>query len=96
MIKTGIKDIPTEYRVAINKKEGFTKFLADLKQIHEEYAQSAVGNPSTHSISQNPEMSTDFSKKSGNFRDRQNRYSVCKKFYRTLQRINRHETLRFC
>ncbi len=63
MIKTGIKDIPTEYRVAINKKEGFTKFLADLKQIHEEYAQSAVGNPSTNSISQNPEMSTDFSKK---------------------------------
>ncbi|MBO4693602.1 MAG: hypothetical protein J5659_04340 [Clostridia bacterium] len=32
------------------KKEGIAEFLADLKEIHEEYAQSVVSNPSGNSI----------------------------------------------
>ena len=39
----------------IDTKEGLTKFLADIKNIHEEYAQSVIGNPSTISISTAPE-----------------------------------------
>lgn len=53
MIKTGIEDIPGVYKNAINKKEETSKFLADLKKIHEEYAQGDVGVSSVNSIRQN-------------------------------------------
>ena len=53
MIKTGIEDIPDVYKNAINKKEETSKFLADLKKIHEEYAQGDVGVSSVNSIRQN-------------------------------------------
>ncbi len=42
MIKTGINDIPDirGLKDAINKKEGQDKFLTDLKEVHQVYAQS--------------------------------------------------------
>ncbi len=56
MIKTGIDDIPDikNLKRAINKKQSETEFLADLKQIRQEYAQSVHQfNSANTKISQN-------------------------------------------
>lgn len=52
MVKTGIDDIPKlrNLREAINKKESSSQYLADLKKIHEAYAQGVKENYSTNSI----------------------------------------------
>ena len=51
MIKTGLNDIPSIHKEAINKKRT-PKFLADLQTIHEEYAQSYIEYSSTNNITQ--------------------------------------------
>ncbi len=55
MIKTGITDIPhlKGLEDAILKKQSKTEYLADLRKIHEVYAQSATQPYSTYSVSQN-------------------------------------------
>lgn len=52
MVKTGIDDIPNLRNLceAINKKESSSQYLADLKKIHEAYAQSVKGNYSIINI----------------------------------------------
>ena len=58
MIKTGINDIPNlrGFVEAINKKQSEAEFLADLKNVHEVYAQS-VYQPHFNNIIPNTETS---------------------------------------
>lgn len=65
MIKTGFDEIPNLYGLidAINKKEGESQYLADLKQIRKAYALDVKEIYPNNSIPQNGEKSTPMAKK---------------------------------
>ena len=65
IIKTGFDEIPNLHGLidAINKKEGESQYLADLKQIRKAYALDVKEIYPNNSIPQNSEMSTPTAKK---------------------------------
>ncbi|MBQ7128844.1 MAG: hypothetical protein IJO19_02525, partial [Clostridia bacterium] len=63
MIKTGLDSIPDikGLKESINKKESSSQYLADLRKIHEAYAQSVKENYSANSIAKVPTKVKDMS-----------------------------------